>query len=237
MLETSYINDCVKLNVIFRFSMLLLEPGEIYFEDYSVVWLKQDSKNPCESEKINGRLKLCSKSLVLEPKDRVKPLIKIQFKECKAISQCNDALLSNSNNIISIFCNQYVKMLEGNVIAPYKNETESKEFLFLLNYASIADCVQQMNQLKRASELHACEQNSMVATILHSRYSRMRFDLLWLDNLYDKIILEKNADRVSPLVKNPGKIVLTVNTLFFQPCNNIESVCFMFMYHFYLFLN
>lgn len=202
--------------------MLLLEPGEIYFEDYSAVWMTKESSRI--QEKQSGRLKLCSKSLVFEPKDRVKPLIKIQYKECMTICQWDENVNCNTNNIISVKCKQYAEMLEGNIIYPYKFKMEDTEFLFLLNYASIADCTQQMNQLKRASSLHACEQNSMVATISHSRYSRMRFDALWLDDLYDKIILEINADRVSPLVQNPGKVVLTSNTLFFQPCNNIEPV-------------
>ena len=65
-----------------RFSMLLLDPGEILFEDYSVQ-MKLDIEIPkCGQEKwIHGRLKMCSKSLVFVCKDFAHPLIRIQFKE------------------------------------------------------------------------------------------------------------------------------------------------------------
>lgn len=94
-----------------RFSLLLLEPGEIYFEDFSVMLhrnpdqqqqqqqssskSKSKSKNkteagdndgespgPCE-----GRLKICSKSLVFVPsaKELKKPLVKFPFSECHKI--------------------------------------------------------------------------------------------------------------------------------------------------------
>lgn len=65
--------------------MLLLEPGEIFFEDYSVRMKLNDlseDKNKCW---MDGRLKLCSKSLVFVNKDINEPLIKLQFKEIISI--------------------------------------------------------------------------------------------------------------------------------------------------------
>jgi hypothetical protein len=41
--------------------MLLLDPGEIFFEDYSVQMKLQDSMDNQTNEWIDGRLKLCSK--------------------------------------------------------------------------------------------------------------------------------------------------------------------------------
>lgn len=66
-----------------RFTMLLLEPGEIFFEDYSVQMQLQDSASD-RSRWTDGRLKLCSKSLVFVSKDINQPLIKVQLKEAAA---------------------------------------------------------------------------------------------------------------------------------------------------------
>ena len=75
-----------------RFSLLLLEPGEIYFDDLSVYMicsndssLKKTSINDRKNEL--GRLKICSKSIVFEPKDCMKPVIKIPLRECVTIKQ------------------------------------------------------------------------------------------------------------------------------------------------------
>lgn len=67
--------------------MLLLEPGEIFFEDYSVLMKVLDTSSS-QDQWIDGRLKLCSKSLVFVNKDINQPLIKIQLKETKAVDQC-----------------------------------------------------------------------------------------------------------------------------------------------------
>lgn len=70
---------CFSLN---RFSLLLLEPGEYYFEDYiaSLAMTKDDTL-------LYGRLKVCSLSLVFDPKDYHKPIIKIPFTQCASINQ------------------------------------------------------------------------------------------------------------------------------------------------------
>lgn len=67
--------------------MLLLEPGEIFFEDYSVQMKVLDTSIAVEQNWIDGRLKLCSKSLVFVNKDINQPLIKIQLKEATNIDQ------------------------------------------------------------------------------------------------------------------------------------------------------
>lgn len=47
-----------------RFSLLQLDPGEIYFEDFSVVFIPADTtQKTYDSKKQDGRLKMCSKSL------------------------------------------------------------------------------------------------------------------------------------------------------------------------------
>lgn len=67
--------------------MLLSEPGEIFFEDYSVQMRRPDASSEEDKKWIDGRLKLCSKSLVFVNKDINQPLIKIQFKETISIEQ------------------------------------------------------------------------------------------------------------------------------------------------------
>lgn len=53
----------------------------------------------------------------------------------------------------------------------------------------------------------------------------MKFDPLWLD-LYEKVIVEARADKITPLIVNPGRLLLSNSRLYFQPFNNIEPVIF-----------
>nr|CAD7423482.1 unnamed protein product [Timema monikensis] len=62
----------------------------------------------------------------------------------------------------------------------------------------------------------------MIAAIVYSRQSRVSFDTLWLEDLYEKVVLETQGSKITPLVVNPGRILLTSSRLYFQPYNNIE---------------
>ena len=63
-----------------------------------------------------------------------------------------------------------------------------------------------------------------IAAIVYSRQSRVSFDTLWLEDLYEKVVLETQGNKITPLVVNPGRILLTSSRLYFQPYNNVESV-------------
>ncbi|EEB19713.1 protein FAN, putative [Pediculus humanus corporis] len=207
-----------------RFSLLLLEPGEIYFEDYSAsLFPNQVNRENFETSRQLGRIKLCSKSLVFDPQDFNKPIIKIPLQNCIGIKRGKRPWASEEDNVIQIECSNYVEMLEENVIAAYKFKQEKTLFLFLLNYAKVDDCLSHILQLYRASTLPPHEQSSMIAAIVYSRQSRVSFDAKWLEDIYEKVICETQANKISPLVVNPGRIVLTCSRIYFQPYNNIES--------------
>ena len=61
-------------------------------------------------------------------------------------------------------------------------------------------------------------------TIVHSKQSRVSFDRSWLEDLYEEIVLEVQANKVLPLIINPGRILLTSCRLYFQPYNNMDQV-------------
>uniref|UniRef100_U5EY84 Putative neutral sphingomyelinase n-smase activation associated factor n=1 Tax=Corethrella appendiculata TaxID=1370023 RepID=U5EY84_9DIPT len=214
-----------------RFSLLLLEPGEIYFEDFSVDLLenvKQIGSSSSrtattKSNEILGRLKMCSKSLLFEPKSNLEmPLIKIPYKECLKMYRLEN-IKTMDLNILAVECQQYIEMLSGNILQPYKFKQEIRVFFFNFHYGKVDEYLPQLHQLHRASTLHAYEQNSMIATIVFSRHNRVKFNPLWLDNLYEEKIVDYQVEKINPLVVNPGRLLLTNSFIYFQPYNNIET--------------
>ncbi|KAL6433650.1 hypothetical protein ACFW04_005736 [Cataglyphis niger] len=202
--------------------MLLLEPGEIFFEDYSVQMRRLDARFPENKNWMEGRLKLCSKSLVFVNKDINQPLIKIQLKETTFVEQCTSSN-NIASNMLSVECKQHVEMLEKNILAPYRFIHQNTMFNFCFNYAKIEDCLSQILQLHRAASLATAEQNAMIMAIVHSRQSRVSFDTSWLEDLYEQVILETQANKISPLVVNPGRVLLTTSRIYFQPYNNMDQ--------------
>ncbi|KCV72949.1 hypothetical protein H696_00503 [Fonticula alba] len=78
-----------------RFSLLHLDPGELYLEDFSVHLLMPiESAVNMGTRKVRGRLKLCTSSLVFEPVSDglvsspgdLLPLIRLRFRDITSVS-------------------------------------------------------------------------------------------------------------------------------------------------------
>lgn len=68
---------------------------------------------------------------------------------------------------------------------------------------------------------------TQIATMVLSRNNRLRFDRLWLDDFDEPICVDHIVDEISPLVTNPGRLLLTTRSIYFQPFNNILPVRFL----------
>ena len=108
-----------------RFNLLLLEYGEYYFEDFSAyiypvptiatyadaecniesnISLNSTGNKSfiqCDNMKVQGRLKLCTNSLIFEPSDIRKPLLKFLFKHIK--DDINIYNISNDEFVFYIY--------------------------------------------------------------------------------------------------------------------------------------
>uniref|UniRef100_A0A131YA21 Putative neutral sphingomyelinase n-smase activation associated factor fan n=1 Tax=Ixodes ricinus TaxID=34613 RepID=A0A131YA21_IXORI len=209
-----------------RFSLLLLEPGEIYFKDYSV-YLYPDNVSEAEARRRcqKGRLKICSKSLLFVPEDVNQPILKFPLNESSIVERWTGPLMSklySKNSVMSLKNDQVVEMLEGNFIRPYVFKRKRVAYLFSLTYGSIEECCRHISQLTRASTLSAAEHDVMVAAMVLSWQSRITFDRSCLEDLTEEIVLETKASKITPLVTNPGLVLLTSLRLYFQPFNNVE---------------
>ncbi|XP_042895637.1 protein FAN [Parasteatoda tepidariorum] len=208
-----------------RFSLLLLEPGEIYFEDYSCFgYPGKTTETEAVQKTQKGRLKVCSKSILFDPKDIMHPILKLPLRDCVTIEKWQGSLLSklDKGNVIYVECDQVIEVLEGTFIAPYKFKRERNTFLFALLYGTANACLAQISQLKRASMLASAEQASMIGAIVNCRQNSTKFDTSWLEDLHETILLETMGNKITPLVTNPGRILLTTGRLYFQPYNNAE---------------
>lgn len=211
-----------------RFNLLLLDPGEIYFEDYSVFYYPSGlSEQEAIKRKQRGHLKICSKSLVFVPKESQHAILKFPLRYVTEVDEWSGGLFSkidHKDRMIKVATKQTVAMKENNIISPYVFKKEPSEHIFSLNYVVVDDCLPQICQLHRASTLPPADQGAMINAIVLSRRSRVKFNTSWLEDLYENIVLETQGDRITPLVTNPGRVMLTNKRLYFQPFNNIESV-------------
>ena len=206
-----------------RFSLLLLEFGEIYFDDFSVIYYPNC---PTEAESIErkqrGRLKVCSYSIIFDPLDSADPVLKIAYRDVLKIERWKQQSSKIGDNAFLITATQVTEMLAGNVIGPHKFIRRECKCVFSLNYGSIDRTLSHILSLQRATKLPKADQNNIIESIVHGRRSEVVFNTSWLEDLYEEQQLELTGQRVTPLVCNPGRIMLTSSRLYFQPYNNVE---------------
>lgn len=71
-----------------------------------------------------------------------------------------------------------------------------------------------------------------IMAIVHSRQSGVSFDMSWLEDLYEQVVLETQANQILPLVINPGRVLLTTARIYFQPYNNTDQVIIVSLEYF-----
>ncbi|KAG6940514.1 neutral sphingomyelinase activation associated factor [Chelydra serpentina] len=219
-----------------RFSLLLLNLEEYYFEQHTANHI---INRDCRDErKIRGSLKICSKSIIFEPDEKIQPIIKIPLRDCISIEAPEDNETNNpftwyTPGVISVVSNQAFLIKEQNIIAPYKTERGKTEYLFQLDVAGkVDDVVQTLLQLNRASHLDKLgDQAAMITAILQSRLARTSFDKNRFQNVSETLHMECEAEMVTPLVTNPGHVCITDANLYFQPLNGYPKPVVHIMMH------
>ncbi|RDD47132.1 Protein FAN [Trichoplax sp. H2] len=202
-----------------RFSLLLLQPNEIYFEDFSVYYYPIDLPEHVANERKQiGRLKVCSKSLVYEPQDTIAPLLRFDYKQCEFIDKWSGSLYSkiDRSNVIAVNAFQVIELKEGNKVTPYNFRKQKGFYLFSLNYVSINVIIPFIQQLWRAATLPRAEQDAMISAIVHSRLSRLQFDRNWFD--YMRYLLHSaftyKLSRVLHCIDDHSTILYRMNDIF-----------------------
>jgi factor associated with neutral sphingomyelinase activation len=188
--------------------------------------LRPEDRLPAVHNEVPGRLKVCSKSLVFVPQNNSLPMLKFALSDCSEVAEWTprsfQSALAAKQELLVVTAGQTVEMLRHNLIAPFKFLRSKDSFVFSFTYRPMAECLGQAQQLLRAASLPPVEQAGMVAAINYSIQSRLSFDTCWLENIGERIVMETVGNRITPLVLNPGRVLLTNERLYFQPYNNVE---------------
>ncbi|XP_051910531.1 protein FAN isoform X2 [Hippocampus zosterae] len=204
-----------------RFSLLLLDLEEYYFEQHTAYNV---SKGPAKKRKIRGSFKVCSRSVIFDPEDFTQPILKIPLRDCKQIQlvekETNPFNEPKPSSIL-IHCEQVIYIKENCVVSPYRNERGAKTVNFELEvWRKTEDVVQTLHQLHRASCLEKLgDQTAMITANLQSRLARTAFDKFCFQSVAETPHMECAVEMVLPLVSNPGHVCVTNENLYFQPLN------------------
>uniref|UniRef100_A0A4W4DVK5 Neutral sphingomyelinase (N-SMase) activation associated factor n=1 Tax=Electrophorus electricus TaxID=8005 RepID=A0A4W4DVK5_ELEEL len=197
---------------------MLLDLEEYYFEQHTAYHMTSNGSN-VPNRCMRGSLKICSKSVIFEPDEVNKPILKVRMVVIATQSLALKHHRSGHHFLTCCFSVYLIK--EENIVAPYKYERGERTFRFQLEMArKTEDIVQTLLQLHRASRLDKLgDQTAMIAANLQSRLARASFDKNSFQSVCERPHMECEAEMVSPLVTNPGHVCITDCNLYFQPLN------------------
>jgi factor associated with neutral sphingomyelinase activation len=207
-----------------RFNLLLLDHNEYLLEDLSAYCFPAPSDATISSAstaikdalKIQGRLKLCSKSLVFEPTDVHYPVMKFPYKQMSSdvtllspkTSSASQQLSEELRGLFTFTSSAYFELKEGNKVGPYKmvegsvsmhnnyqaNSSSSSTFrlVFALVHADVDQFMVKIEQLRHIVTLSQ-RQGSLVAYQLLKPFIEaaqlwtQRFDVSNLVNFHETL--------------------------------------------------
>ena len=187
---------------------------------------------------FKGRLKVCTHSLIFEPFEVRRPIVKFKFKHflrepviATEISFLEDHDVAKS---FLVEVDRVVEMKVNNENRPYKtikcdesnNKKEDQEaapplHVFTLVHTPVKEILSEIQKLLRLSK----DEKSVMMEI--EQRQNVEFDISYLPDYSERVQLEREClvDRVSPLVNNPGCLQVTNKSVYFQPAriNNVQK--------------
>ncbi|BBN03886.1 factor associated with neutral sphingomyelinase activation [Marchantia polymorpha subsp. ruderalis] len=221
-----------------RFSYLLMEEGDHYIQDW-IATCRQGSAGGSQrlqaqawqQRSLRGRLRLCAKCLFFEPDYGKAPILMFRFTDVKKIEQFADPPSSplsvgkwnKRQEGFAMETSMSVEMKENGLDAPYIFQKRVSIWWFTLEYSTVQPLLQQVQSLLSINALPYAERNMVLQNAAAQREAQAQFDISRLVDLSERIILDYTAAQVTPLVREPGRVVLTQARLYFQPLHNLNN--------------
>jgi factor associated with neutral sphingomyelinase activation len=230
-----------------RFNLLLLEFGEYLLEDLSAVYFPiptHDLSTTFEvkdSLKIQGRLKLSTRSLIFEPGEARYPILRFPYKSMPGSLEVFNLKEAEKRDIsvdvsgfFTFVVQNCIEMKENNKVGPYKYvdyaASGGHRSVFALVHADLTLFMVKVEQLRHIFTVSQRQGtgagNQLLKPFIESaQLWTLQFDTSHLVNFHEKLLFDRPlaAKKIKPLIISPGSLMMTDARVYFQPAqlNNV----------------
>ena len=107
---------------------------------------------------------------------------------------------------------------------PYEHDSSQATYVVTLAYAAPAQLFRQLSTLVTAwSRAEPAQRDAEVAAVAEQVEAAAQFDMSQLRSFSERILLQCRAVQLTPLVREPGILVVTDKNLYFQPRHNLAE--------------
>lgn len=197
-----------------RFSLLLLEEREDYLQEYVVEcrWPLEVDGNWSSKPVLSGTLRLCTKSLFFEADDIRIPVVRFPFKFIQHLEPI-------AGKSFTITTSGLTKMKANNADQPYVHmKHKESHWHFSLLYAVFDRFLQMVTE-----QMALKDNEELMQQRMQERVDGASFDASRLVDFSETILHEGAATHILPLVREPGKMVVTNLRLYYQPLTSVTG--------------
>ncbi|XP_024362547.1 uncharacterized protein [Physcomitrium patens] len=187
---------------------------------------------PSQQRKLKGRLRLCARAIFFEPDYIKAPILMFPFSKITKIEQLVEPSPTTSTPTSKwksrqegfvLNTSMVIKMKEDGIDAPYVFEKKSSIWWFSLEFAPVQQFLHQAQSLLSINALPFAERDMVLQNAAAQREAKAQFDKSRLVDLSEYVLLDLPAFQVTPLVREPGRLVLTQARIYFQPLHNLND--------------
>lgn len=218
----------------------------------SEVVITKESLPTAHMTKWEGRLHLCSKSLILEPHDTSKGIVRIPFTrmpegppqeypnkaELQTMTLTGQAYADLTMGM-ELTCSRHWVMRVNGAIGPYESVGVPCQFRFTFLHSSPSGCVELCHKLWPL--LHSKHVHQELEELLQPMYDRPFDFQANLQDVRERPLLQTTSTTsnssgalkctwMQPLQSQPGCLVVTQERLYFQPAVGVLGVEFATSY-------
>lgn len=226
-----------------------MEDISVYHYPIVPIWTDKSSILRCDGYKVQGRIKLCSKSLIFEPNETRRPVLKFPFKSFTSnimeprfgVRPMSPISADVSLDSFCIFTfKTFLEIKANDKVGPYRvldvNHTNTGDDLsqghgcFALIHSDLKTFLSKVDQLLRAFRAKDKSDFTVYESLMNpilSKASTVVFDSSMLVDFHEQLLLKQpvSVSKIKPLISNPGVLMITQARVYFQPAqlNNLGN--------------
>eukprot|EP00271_Cylindrocystis_brebissonii_P020385 TRINITY_DN6725_c0_g2_i1.p1 TRINITY_DN6725_c0_g2~~TRINITY_DN6725_c0_g2_i1.p1 ORF type:complete len:926 (+),score=154.21 TRINITY_DN6725_c0_g2_i1:58-2835(+) len=204
-----------------RFNLLLLEEGEYYFKDFPCLY------SPREGDpRSMGTLKMCSDCLFFSPLDEDQPVVRIRYVNVQALERGPKTVSEDgeSEEVFVVKCSEMTDVSIGRRGGAHVQRKGPFSCFFVLPYTTVSAVLPKIQKLLDLAQDPPEDKAARLQALITKHEEELNFNVAWFETSNESLLLQVNAFRMSPLVVQPGRVVLTNKNIYFQPFN-VVSAC------------
>ena len=212
-----------------RFSLLHLDEGEDYVVDFAGSLKAPPGVLPAASDpmatpsrqngKLRGRIRLLTRSLAFEPDDPAVAVLKFPLKHVVRLDPVGSLGFDvHSHRVL------HIRPMGEDVPYHIDDDRSHPPWRFDLIHDDVAKVLEPAAALLRVSRAPHAKAEETLAAMRRRREERRAFDRSRLRRPDETILFDAPAAQITPLVREPGRLVVTDARAYFQPTWDLACV-------------